>query len=514
MLFRSVSEDGGEHVEATFKGDVFFKEGAGMENVRAYMLVQKLMGISTHITYIPDNLLERPEEVVQLLKKGLTFKLTTSHTYDALKKLLEEAVGVEHYQLELVMESPQEKRMDQTAKQLPKVANETHVVPSLISVPVDKLDSLLDFVGEIVIAESMVLQHPELKGLELPSFRKAARQLVKLTDELQDITMSLRMLPMTTLFNKMGRLVRDASKTLDKKVKFQAIGADTQVDKNILDQLNDPLMHLIRNAVDHGVESAKDRIEKGKNIEGMITLKAQNTGGDIIIEVADDGAGLDTEKILKKAKSKGIIDEDADLTESEIYNLVLLPGFSTKEKVTELSGRGVGMDVVRQHLEQLGGHMQINSIKDVGTTIYIRIPLTLAIIEAIKVGVGNSIYTIPISHIKSIFKANADDIVYSASGTAHLTLRKKLYPIICLYKHFEEQPIYEDLAEGMMLLVEGHEKAFCLFVDTLVGEQQVVIKALPQFLERYGVKEKGIGGCVILGDGSVSLVLEVNRLLE
>lgn len=507
----------------SFTGLVFFDEGAAMENVRSFMLVQKLLSCCSKVNYEPMELLEHPELSEVISKNGFRFTVETTLGEEGLKQLIEEALYIKNYTLkeeakntDTIQKAISTYNIDNSPglqSHIPLVI-EGGTKQTLVSVQIEKLDRLMDFVGEIVIAETMVLQHPEIKELDLPGFRKAARQMIKLTDELQDITMSIRMMPMTTLFNKMERLIRDTSKKLGKKIKFISYGMETEVDKNILDQLGDPLMHLIRNAIDHGIEFSEARQQQRKPEEGTIILSAENTGGEILIQVKDDGKGIDLVKIREIAEKRELIKPGEDIGEKEMIDLILMPGFSTKDKVTELSGRGVGLDVVKQHIEALGGTIQVKSQVGEGTTFFLRIPLTLAIIKGIKVSVGDGIYTLPIHCIQAIFKADLQDIFKNQEDQYFMTLRGKIYPVALLYQLLGEVNAVTDLAEGIMLLIEDRGQAFCLFVDALIGEQQVVIKALPTLLEHYHIRKKGIGGCVILGDGSMSLVLEVSQLLE
>lgn len=255
----------------------------------------------------------------------------------------------------------------------------------------------MDMVGELVISEAMVTQNPDLKGLPLDNFNKAARQLQKITSEFQDIVMSIRMVPLAATFQKMNRIVRDMSKKLSKEVKLEIIGEDTEVDKNIIEHISDPLMHIVRNSIDHGLESPEDRKAKGKSEIGTITLEAKNEGGDVFIIINDDGKGLDREKVLARARENGLINRpESDITDKEVFSYIFLPGFSTKSKVTEFSGRGVGMDIVTKNIASVGGNVSIDSIPDAGTTITLKIPLTLAIMDGMTIRVGESTYTIPI----------------------------------------------------------------------------------------------------------------------
>lgn len=371
-------------------------------------------------------------------------------------------------------------------------------------------------VGEIVITEAMVTANPDLKGLQLDNFQKAARQLRKLTDELQDIVMSIRMVPLSGAFNKMTRIVRDMKVKLNKDVDLVFEGEETEVDKSVIDNLNDPLMHMVRNAMDHGIEdTAEERIAKGKPAKGTITLSAYNASGEVIIVVSDDGKGIDPAKVLAKAKKNGLLTKpEKDYTEKEIYNLIMLPGFSTNEVVTEYSGRGVGMDVVRKNIEKIGGSVSVDSKFGQGTNFIIKIPLSLAIVDGMEVTVGKSIFTIPINSIKESFKLKPKQLIKDTSGKEMIMIRGECYPLIRLYDIYGLEPSYTDLFSGIIILVEAEGKSACLFADELIGEQQVVVKPFSPLLNNFKVKQNGMAGCTILGDGSITIILDVNNIIS
>ncbi|MFO7160644.1 MAG: chemotaxis protein CheA [[Clostridium] cellulosi] len=526
---------------------IYFDEGGQMENVRAYTISRNLMEFTHEMYTYPKDLLNTPPEIV--LENGFMIFFATNLEEKQLRPIFEEALFLKSYEISRVesyeselqkynLTSADSTKIKDTGSQKAKTTTTTPAkvpesnsaknnaggkdssVPknnkmSLISVNVNKLDSLMNLVGEIVISESMVTRNPDLKGLQLDNFNKAARQLRKLTDELQDIVMSIRMIPIAGTFQKMQRIVRDMSRKLNKDVEFVTVGEDTEVDKNIIDHLSDPLMHLIRNAMDHGVESEEERIKKGKAPKARITLTAHNTGGDIMISVSDDGQGINKEKILKKAREQGLLTKpENEYTEKEIFNLLLLPGFSTKDKVTEYSGRGVGMDVVKQNIEEVGGSISIKSVEGEGTTMTIIIPLTLAIADAMELSVGNNIYTLPTVAIKESFRAKEEDIIYDNDGHEMIMVRGNVYPIIRLYDLFKVDTDIKKLEDGILIMIEGDNKTACIFADKLIGEQQVVVKPLPKYLARYSIKELGIEGCTILGDGSISLILSAKNIIN
>ena len=341
---------------------VFFEEDSQMENIRAYTIVHNLKPICKEIFHIPKNLIEDSESAKYIIENGFDINFSSLEEYEKVKEIVEQEIFIKTLELKEIEEYEEEIVTQSISQELNKVQNKIcipEVVPlekettttkqNIISVNIARLDKLMDIVGEIVITESMVIKNKDLIGLELDNFNKAAMQLRKLTDELQDTVMSIRMVPISLIFNKMHRIVRDMSRNLDKNVELEVIGDETEVDKNIIDNLSDPLMHLIRNCMDHGIEEKEERSSTGKDLKGKITLEAKNISGDVLIKITDDGRGLDKRKIINKAKQNGLLTKDeSELTEREIYGLIFLPGFSTKDEVTEYSGRGVGMDVVKK----------------------------------------------------------------------------------------------------------------------------------------------------------------------
>ena len=374
----------------------------------------------------------------------------------------------------------------------------------------------MDLVGELVTTESMVVSNPDLKGLRLDNFNKSTRELHKLTDELQDVVMSIRMVPLSGVFQKMNRIVRDMSKKLDKQVELVTEGGDTEVDKTINEAIGDPFMHMIRNSMDHGIEPIEERRAKGKPDIGRITMIAKNIGSEIVITIADDGAGLNPEVLLRKARENGLLTKpESEYTEKEIFGLIMLPGFSTNKEVTEFSGRGVGMDVVRKNIEKGGGTLSIDSERDKGTTFIIKIPLTLAIVDGMELEIGSTIYTLPIASITQSFKIyDNSQILHNTDGTEMIMLRGECFPLIRLHRLFDVETQITELGDGIVILIENGTSAACLFADKLLGEQQVVVKPFPTFLNKYAIKQIGLSGCTILGDGSISLILDANALLN
>ena len=390
-----------------------------------------------------------------------------------------------------------------------------HPKESLISVNLNKLDQLNALVGEIVITESMVTSSPDLKGLNLDQFTKSARQLRKLTDELQDVAMSLRMVPVSGTFQKMNRIVRDMSKKLNKRAKLTLVGEDTEVDKTIVDSIGDPIMHIIRNSMDHGIEdNEEDRIKAGKDPVGEVILSARDTGSEVIIEIQDDGQGVNYEGVLNKAIKNGLASPDMEYSNKEILNFLMLPGFSTNTQVTEFSGRGVGMDVVKRNIEEVGGTIKLESEPGKGMTTILKIPLTMSIMDGMEVSVGDSIFTIPINNIRQSLKVSSQDVELDSAGGEMIKILDNFYPIVRARDVYQLEKGRTEISDGIVMWLESGECSYCLFVDELLGEQQVVVKQLPSYLNSFNIKEYGINGCTLLGDGSISIILDVLNLYK
>ena len=511
-----------------FHLNIRFAKDCGMENIRAFMLVTKLNDFGTVLKTIPAELNENSEASVIIATDGFYCTIKTDLDADRIMQETKSILSVDT--VEFINALPVSTSNKPRAA-APQKSDNTKNAPAsnnngsannmkaskqnLISVGLNKLDSLMDLVGEIVITESMVSGSSDLAGLELENFDKAARQLRKLTDELQDIVMSIRMVPIASTFQKMKRIVRDMGKKLSKDVDLVLMGESTEVDKTIIDGIADPLMHLVRNAMDHAIESAQVREDAGKNPVGKIILSAQNMGGDILISVHDDGKGLDAEVILQKAEENNILSKpESEYSEKEIFNLLTAPGFSTKDNVTEFSGRGVGMDVVKKNVEKIGGTVTIESVKGIGTTIFFKIPLTLAIIASMEIKVGNNIYAVPIANIRESFKATAGQLIKDPEQNEMIMLRGVCYPIIRLHQIFRLEDTMTNIEDGILLLVDSGDNLACIFADDLIGKHQIVVKPLPIFLNRFSVKENGIAGCTILGDGSISLILDIQGILN
>ncbi len=377
-----------------------------------------------------------------------------------------------------------------------------------IRVSIDKIDQLINLVGELVISEAMVTHNPDLASLESERFVKSVRQLNKNVRDLQEVAMSMRMLPISGTFRKMIRVVHDVSRKVGKNVELKLAGEETEVDRTIVEKIADPLLHIIRNAVDHGIDTPEERITAGKPEMGSLLLEAKHSGNEIWITVSDDGRGLHREKILSRAKERGLIDPGAEPLDSEVWKMIFLPGFSTAEAVTDFSGRGVGMDVVKRNIEKLHGRIDVTSTTGKGSHFILRIPLTLAIIEGMLVRVGGVIYVIPIVGTRESLQPKQETIT-TTNGMEVVRIRDELIPVVRLHDLHQLQPDSMDLTDGIVIVIEDEESRVCLFVDEVVGERQVVVKGLPQYFGEV----PHLAGCTILGDGDISLILDLVSII-
>lgn len=510
---------------------IFFDEGCGMENLRAFMLLSTLKETGLEFSFYPANVETNSQTSNIIIEKGFFLTFNSRMDADAAIAQVNNMNNIRSYELiENVRANgtPAEEKKDLSAASIPAVRENTaaqnspagasHQMPSkqnLISVNLAKLDNLVAIVGEIVITESMVTSSPEIQNLKnLDSFLKATRQLRKLTDDLQDIVMSLRMVPVSGVFQKMNRIVRDMKQKLKKDVRLTIIGENTEVDKSIVDSIGDPIMHIVRNSMDHGIEeTAEERIKAGKNPQGEITLSASHTTNEVIISISDDGRGVNPAGVLAKAKKNGILTKpESEYSQKEILALLLAPGFSTNEVVTEFSGRGVGMDVVKKNVETIGGTISISSELGKGMCTTLKIPLTMAIVDGMEIAVGKSVFTIPIANIRQSFKVKNEDVIYDTEGNEIIKCMNQFYPIIRIHRLYNIDTEITNIEDGILVWVESGDKSYCLFVDDLLGEQQVVVKPLPVFLNSFNIKDSGISGCTILGDGNISIILDVLNL--
>ena len=380
----------------------------------------------------------------------------------------------------------------------------------MMKVDTRKFDSLVELVGELVIAQTQVSQHPDLVNLRSQQLSRNLQQLSQIALELQKIAMSLRMVAIKATFQKMNRLVRDLTASIQKQVELVISGEETEMDRTIVEELGDPLMHMIRNSVDHGVEMPNDRIAKGKPAKGTVRLSAYHQGGNMVIEIADDGAGLNKQRILAKAIERGIVAPDAELEDRQIFDLIFAPGFSTAEKITDISGRGVGMDVVKQNIAKLRGKIEIDSTPGEGTTFRIFLPLTLAIIDGLIARVGDQRYIFPTLSVCESFRPTTEMISTIYGKGEVVKVRGKLRPMLRLHEYFDIVPRTTDPTRALIIVVESANQQRCILVDELIGKQEVVIKSLD---ERFK-QNKALAGAAILGDGKVGLILDPRTLVQ
>ena len=380
----------------------------------------------------------------------------------------------------------------------------------IVRVDTLKLDGLIDLVGELVIAQSMVVQNPDLKNITSEHLSRSLGQLRGITSDLQRTAMSLRMVPIRNTFQKMSRLVRDLAAQQGKEIQLVLEGEDTELDRNIVEELSDPLIHMIRNSADHGIEATDRRIADGKPRAGTITLRAFHQGGFIVIQIQDDGKGLVPDRILAKAVERGLVKPDNSLDEQEIFELIFAPGFSTAEQITDVSGRGVGMDVVRRNIEKMRGKIEIQSVAGAGTTFTLFVPLTLAIIEGLLVGVGDQRYIIPTLSVRESFRP-LPGMVTTVHGRGEMVhVRGRLTPMLRLGDHLHTPVNAVDPTQGIVVVVEAGQDSRCLLVDELIGKQEVVIKSLGEMFHN----QTAFAGAAILGDGRVGLILDIHALVK
>lgn len=548
-----------------YKIYITFFPGTQMANIHAYKTVYALRELAEDLLYSPEDIISDESSSEVILQDGFRMLLQAQCKEEDIRKVVSEGYDIQkveifeckaeeflqgfdfggHDDLHIDLESSVEEiearvqanSADESAKKLekPQIAPGDFVIKSkepgkqkklakdksktekasFISVNVSKMDQLMDLIGELVISESVVLQNPDLKvpGLNLANFNKAAAQLAKISTDLQNVIMSMRMVPLTNTFQKMNRIVFDVSRKLGKDIEFEMVGEQTEVDKNIIEHISDPLMHLVRNAVDHGIETNKERLDSGKADKGKVTLMARTEAGKVWISVQDNGKGLDREKILAKAQKQGILDEKKPIesyTDKEVYQFITLPGFSTNEQITEYSGRGVGMDVVVQNIQAVGGMLDIESSPGFGSTMSLKIPLTLAIIDGIVMKTGESSFVLETGVIKEFVRVNADMMIHEPNGEEYIMIRGECFPVRRLGEWYGMKDYKKSVEEGIMLILEVEDKKICLFVDKLIGEQEIVVKPIPAYIK----KVKGLSGCTQLGDGSIALILDPAGLVE
>lgn len=399
---------------------------------------------------------------------------------------------------------------DVQAEPAAKAVAKNEPISASIRIDTTKLDQLMDMVGEMVIAQSILSNNPCVANNRDARLVGDLAQLARITGEVQRRAMNIRMMPIGPLFQKNAKLVRDLSRRHGKQVDLIISGEGTELDKTIAEELSDPLLHMIRNALDHGIETPQERIAAGKSATATLRLSAEHESGKIVVSISDDGRGLDPAKIFRKAVERGLVSEDAQMSDEDIFQLIFAPGFSTAEKITDISGRGVGMDVVRKHVETLRGHIQIESELGKGTTFYIHLPLTLAIIEGLVIVVGDHRYIIPVFSVREMLRPTGEMLVRVQGTEEMILMRGNLYPLVRLHRRFGIRAASEDICEGLVVVCEGAGRQFCLHVDDLVGRQEIVIKSLGESFSN----QSGLTGCAILGDGRIGLILDVVQIFR
>jgi two-component system chemotaxis sensor kinase CheA len=397
-----------------------------------------------------------------------------------------------------------------TASAGPAAALRQAAASGSVRVDTGKLDGLIDLVGELVIAQSMVTQNPAVSGAADEQLARSLAQLRSICSELQRTATALRMVPIRGTFQKMGRLVRDIAVQLGKEIRLVLDGEETELDRSVIEEIGDPLVHMIRNSADHGIESPAERLAAGKPAGGTITLRAYHQGGFVVVEVTDDGRGLDPARIRRKGVERGLIRADEHLSDREVLDLIFAPGFSTAERISDVSGRGVGMDVVRRNIERIRGKVEISSTPGLGTTFTVFMPLTLAIIEGLLVAVGDQRFVIPTLSVRESFRPQPG-AVSTVQGRGELvTVRGRLVPLLRLDRHFGIQSVFSDPSEGIVIVAEAGQETRCLLVDSLIGKQEVVIKSLGETFP----PGRGFAGAAILADGRVGLILDTTALVR
>lgn len=392
----------------------------------------------------------------------------------------------------------------------PKVAAQAQMESTTIRVAVNKVDQLINLVGELVITQAMLAQNS--RGLDAGAYQQLLAGLADLdrnTRDLQESVMSIRMIPMSIVFSRFPRMLRDLANKLGKKVELVTLGEATELDKGLVEKITDPLTHLVRNSCDHGVELPAERLAKGKPELGTITLSASHQGGSIVIEVRDDGRGLSREKILRKAQERGL-DVSDQMSDADVWQLIFAPGFSTADEVTDVSGRGVGMDVVKRNIAALNGSVEVDSAEGYGMKVSVRLPLTLAIMDGMSVGVGEEVYILPLSSVVESFQVNSDDVSTVAQGSQLVKVRDEYMPVIALEKIFQVPRFDLNKSSNIMVVVEADGSRVALLVDELLGQHQVVVKNL----ESNYRKVPNVSGATILGDGTVALILDTGGLVR
>ncbi len=409
-----------------------------------------------------------------------------------------------------LFEMPETKATAASAASAASAAGAARETQNAVKVDTRKLDGLVDTVGELVILQSLVYEDPAIAAINDERLTRTLAQLRRITTELQRSAMAMRMVPIRQTFQKMSRLVRDLSKKSGKQIELVLAGEDTELDRKVVEDINDPLMHMVRNSLDHGIEARDARIASGKRETGRLSLRAFHQGGNIVIEVADDGAGLPAEKILKKAIAQGLVPADKTLTPAEIHQLIFAPGFSTADKITEISGRGVGMDVVKRNIEALRGRIDIRTGQGQGTTFAIKLPLTLAILDGLLVKAGGERFVVPTFAIRESLRPSASQVHTLQGQPRMIQVREELLPLVWLTDLLGRGGEHVDPTEGTVVVIEEEHRRIGVVVDGLIGKQEVVVKSLGESFA--GVL--GVAGGAILGDGRIGLILDAHGLVR
>ena len=505
-------EDTGKDLESSeknFLGGILLDEGTITQDQldRAISERDKKIGeilIEEGITTAEniENALEEQKPIGQILtEKG---EITEPQLAGALKQQ-ERKVG------EILIDSGATTADDiDSALQSQQNQRKAKLQSRTVKVDTVKLDNLFDMVGELVITNTLICGEMNSANNNGNGTSKNLSQLTKITKDIQDQVMSMRMVTLKQTFQKMSRLVRDVSLRSGKKVKLQISGEETELDKNVIEELADPLVHILRNSIDHGIETEEGRVAKGKPAEGLVKLSAFHRGGNIIIQIQDDGNGLQKDKILKKAIDREMVTSQSSLTDNQIYNLIFAPGLSTADKITSISGRGVGMDVVKKNIEKLRGNVEVTSEEGKGSTFTIKLPLTLAIIDGIVVNVGDTKYIIPTVSIEESLRPTKEEVSTVKNQGEVVNIRGSLLSLVRLHKIYNIETEKTNPWESIVVVVEGAEGRYGVLVDELLGQQQVVIKSLGDRFKNV----KGISGSAILGDGKVGLILDVSGVRE
>lgn len=536
-------------VAKCFRIRITYLEDTQMSNLRAYSATYALKEYTEDLHYSPEDILTNESASDVILAEGFLILVRGDFTEDKLRDLLDTTSEISNIEIaecsneEFVRGFSDEPAQDNNentpdageqkteaepqpgdyviqkeagkAKQITRTKKKKEHKQSFMSVNIEKMNLLMNLMGEMVIAESVVLQNPDLQvpNLDLSNFNKAAAQLSKITTEMQELIMSMRMMPLTNTFQKMNRTVFEMSRKLGKEIEFEMIGDTTEVDKNIIENISDPLMHLVRNSVDHGIETPEEREAAGKYEPAKVTLEAKNEGGKVWISVKDNGKGLSRNKLYKKAWENGILPDnrvESDYSDKEIYQFITYPGFSTKDKITEFSGRGVGMDVVVKNIQKIGGVLDIDSVEGEGTVMTMKIPLTMAIIDGIVMRNGNTKFVMETSAVKEFIRVTEDKLIHEPSGEEYVMIRGECYPILRLSQKYHLEDAVTNIEDGVMLLLEYEGNTLCVLIDELIGTREIVVKPIPPYVK----KVHGISGCTQLGDGSIALILDVSGLMQ